>query len=176
MLKNAYFLRQVENRGHASLAVVISTSKASSRLGVRPSRAALQVLPQRDAESPHGRPTHVAGVHRHNGPAPLKMSKAFDYDAYLSQFRSADGSSAEPAALPLRLTGVGAQVSKAGDRDVWRVIATTDKLATGRKELGDALAEFAGAIEKWPRGPATPMRTEVSKLPRERWLFNLRRP
>ena len=81
MLKNAYFLRQVENRGHAFLAVVISTSKASSRLGVRPSRAALQVLPQQDAESPHGSPTHVAGVHRHNGPTPLKMSKAFDYDA-----------------------------------------------------------------------------------------------
>jgi hypothetical protein len=65
------------NRGRALLAVVIS-SMASSRLGVRPSRAALQVLPQQDAESPHGRPTHVAGVHRHNGPAPLKMSKAFD--------------------------------------------------------------------------------------------------
>lgn len=176
MLKNAYFLRQVENRGHAFLAVVISTSKASSRLGVRPPRAALQVLPQQDAESPHGRPTHVAGVHRHNGPAPLKMSKAFDYDAYLSQFRSADGSSAELAARLLRLTGVGAQVSKAGDGGVWRVIATTYKLAAGRKELGDALAEFADAIEKWPRGPATPMRTEVSKLPRERWLFNLRRP
>jgi len=59
---------------------------------------------------------------------------------------------------------------------VWRITATTDKLAAGRKELGDALAEFADAIEKRPRGPATPMRTEVSKLPRERWLFNLRRP
>jgi len=175
MLKNAYFLRQDENRGYAFLAVVRSTSKVSSRLGVRPSRAALQVLPQQE-ESPHGRPTHVAGVHRHNGPAPLKMSKAFDYDAYLSQFRSADGSSAELAARLLRLTGVGAQVSKAGDGGVWRVIATTDKLVAGRKELGDALAEFADAIEKWPRGPATPMRTEVSKLPRERWLFNLRRP
>lgn len=131
MLKNAYFLRQVENRGHAFLAVVISTSKASSRLGVRPSRAALQVLPQQYAESPHGRPTHVAGVHRHNGPAPLKMSKAFDYDAYPSQFRSADGSSAEPAARLLRLTGVGAQVSKAGDGGAWRVIATTYKLDAG---------------------------------------------
>jgi len=176
MQKNAYFLRQVENRNHAFLAVVISTSKTSSRLGVRPPRAALQVLPQQDAESPHGRPTHVAGEHRHNGPAPLKMSKAFDYHAYPPQFRSADGSSAELAARLLRLTGVGAQVSKAGDGGVWRVIATTDKLAAGRKELGDALAEFADAIEKWPRGPATPMRTEVSKLPRERWLFNLRRP
>jgi hypothetical protein len=115
-------------------------------------------------------------MHRHNGPAPLKMSKAFDYDAYLSQFRSADGSSAELAARLLRLTGVGAQMSKAGDGGVWRVIATTDKLAAGRKELGDALAEFADAVEKWARGPAKPMRTEVSKLPRERWLFNLRRP
>jgi uncharacterized phage infection (PIP) family protein YhgE len=102
------------------------------------------------------------------------MSKAFDYDAYLSQFRSADGSSAELAARLLRLTGVGAH--KAGDGGVWRVLATTDKLAAGRKELGDALAEFADAIEKWARGPAKPMRTEVSKLPRERWLFNLRRP
>jgi hypothetical protein len=69
-------------------------------------------------ESLHGYPTHVADAHRHNGPAPLEMSKAVDYDAYLFQFHSSDRSRVELAARLLRLTGVGAEVRKVGDGGV----------------------------------------------------------
>jgi len=69
-------------------------------------------------ESPHGRPTHVADAHRHNGPAPLEMSKADNYDVYLFQFHSSDRSRVELAARLLRLTGVGAEVRKVGDGGV----------------------------------------------------------
>ena len=38
--------------------------------------------------------------------------------------------------------GVSAEVKKVGDRGEWRVEATTDMLAAGRKELRNALAEI----------------------------------
>ncbi|MCI4447367.1 MAG: hypothetical protein JHC20_05600, partial [Pyrobaculum sp.] len=91
-------------------------------------------------------------------------SKAVDYDAHLFQFRLSDRSRVELAARLLRLTGVGAEVRKVGDGGVWRVVATTDRLAAGRKEFRGAVAEFADALEKWPKGSAVPMRTEVSNL------------
>jgi len=42
----------------------------------------------------------------------------------------------------LKLAGVGAEVKKKGDRDVWYIRAYTDILAAGRKELRDALANI----------------------------------
>ncbi|AKT35288.1 hypothetical protein PYWP30_01671 [Pyrobaculum sp. WP30] len=63
------------------------------------------------------------------------------HDAVVLQFVSSDRSRAELAARLLRLAGVSAEVKKEGGRDVWYVIATTDKLAAGRKELRNTLAE-----------------------------------
>jgi hypothetical protein len=82
------------------------------------------------------------------------------HDAVVLQFVSTDRSRVELAARLLRLAGVSAEVKKEGGRDVWYVIATTDKLAAGRKELRDALAEIvrkaaengwveAGKAEGW---------------------------
>jgi hypothetical protein len=91
---------------------------------------------------------------------------AIKYNVYLSenaielQFNSTDRSRVELAARLLRLAGVGAEVRKVGDRDVWYVEATTDRLAAGREELRNALAEIvrkavengwvdAGKAEGW---------------------------
>jgi hypothetical protein len=91
---------------------------------------------------------------------------AVKYNVYLREkaieleFQSTDRSCAELAARLLRLAGVTAEVNKVGDRDVWRVVATTDKLAAGREELRKALAELvrealtrgwidAGKAEGW---------------------------
>jgi hypothetical protein len=56
----------------------------------------------------------------------------------------------ELAALLLRFAGVSAEVRKeVGGRDVWCVVATTDKLAAGREEFRKALAEIVRkAVEK----------------------------
>jgi hypothetical protein len=73
---------------------------------------------------------------------------AVKYNVYLSenaiklQFASSDRGSVELAARLLRHAGVVAEVQKEGNRDVWRVEATTDKLAAGREELRKALAEI----------------------------------
>jgi hypothetical protein len=82
------------------------------------------------------------------------------HDAVVLQFVSSDRSRAELAARLLRLAGVSAEVKKEGGRDVWYVIATTDKLAAGHVELRNALAEIvekargngwvdAGKAEGW---------------------------
>ena len=63
-------------------------------------------------------------------------------DDILLQFQSTDRSRVELAARLLRLAGVSAEVRKEGGRDEWYVRATIDRLAAGRKELRDALAEF----------------------------------
>ncbi len=81
-------------------------------------------------------------------------------DAVVLQFISSDRSRVELAAHLLRLAGVSAEVRKEGGRDVWYVIATTDKLAAGHVELRKALAELvresiasgwvdAGKAEGW---------------------------
>jgi hypothetical protein len=91
---------------------------------------------------------------------------AVKYNVYLREnkvelhFVSTDRSRVELAAHLLRLAGVTAEVRKEGGRDVWYVIATTDKLAAGREELRKALAEIvreavargwidAGKAEGW---------------------------
>jgi hypothetical protein len=74
---------------------------------------------------------------------------------------------AELAALLLRHAGVGAGVKKGvGKRDVWRVIATTDRLAAGREELRKAIAEIVETAVKndW---------VDADKA--ERWLKKLKR-
>jgi hypothetical protein len=70
----------------------------------------------------------------------------------------------ELAARLLRLAGVVAEVKKVGDRDVWQVRATTDKLAAGREEFRKALAEVVKkAVENgW-----------VDEKKTERWLEKL---
>jgi hypothetical protein len=82
----------------------------------------------------------------------------------LLDFASTDRSRAELAARLLRLAGVVAEVKKVGDRDVWQVRATTDKLAAGREELRKALAEIVRAARDngW---------VDASKA--ERWLKKL---
>ncbi len=72
---------------------------------------------------------------------------AVKYNVYLRhevvlEFASTDRSRAELAARLLRLVGVGAEVKRKGGRDVWRVVATTDKLAGGHEKLRKALAEI----------------------------------
>ena len=87
------------------------------------------------------------------------------YNVYLSdkievEFQPTDRSRVELAARLLKLVGVNAEVKKVGERDEWRVIATTDMLAAGRVELREALAKIvkvarknrwidAGKAERW---------------------------
>ena len=69
-------------------------------------------------------------------------------DAIELQFNDKDRGRAELAARLLKRAGVSAEV-KVDDKDVWYVIATTDKLAAGREELRKALAEIVKtAVEK----------------------------
>jgi len=81
-------------------------------------------------------------------------------NAILLRFRSTDRGRAELAARLLKLAGVDAEVRRVGGRNVWYVEATTDKLATGRRELRDAVADIvktardndlvdAGKAERW---------------------------
>jgi len=95
---------------------------------------------------------------------------AVKYNVYLLKnavelhFASTDRSRVELAERLLRLAGVTAKVSKVGNRDVWRVEATTDMLATGHEELRKALAEVVEtAVKKgW-----------VDSDKAERWLEKL---
>jgi len=82
----------------------------------------------------------------------------------LLEFCSTNRGRAELAARLLRLAGVTAGVKKEGYRDVWRVTATTDRLAAGREELRKALAE----IVKAARGNGW-----VDEKKAERWLEKL---
>jgi hypothetical protein len=97
---------------------------------------------------------------------------AVKYNVYLREntilleFASTDRSRVELAARLLKLAGVGAEVKRKGGRDEWYIVATTDMLAAGRKELRDALAEIVRrAVENgW---------VEASKA--EGWLKKLER-
>jgi Fe2+ transport system protein FeoA len=78
---------------------------------------------------------------------------AVKYNVYLSykietEFQPTDRSRVEVAAILLRHAGVNAEVRKleVGGRDVWYVYATTNKLAAGRNEVRDALAEFVREV------------------------------
>ncbi len=81
-------------------------------------------------------------------------------DAIELEFHSSDRGRVELAARLLRIAGVSAKVKKKGSMDIWRVVATTDRLAAGREELRKALAEIvrkavengwvdAGKAEGW---------------------------
>jgi hypothetical protein len=94
---------------------------------------------------------------------------AVKYNVYLSDkielcFGSKDRSRAELAARLLRLVGVSAEVKRKVDEEIWRVVATTDSLADGRKELRDAIAEIImkAAKNDW-----------VDEKKAERWLEKL---
>jgi hypothetical protein len=91
------------------------------------------------------------------------------YNVYLweelfLQFQSTDRSRVELAARLLKLAGVGADVKKRKDRDVWYIRVTTDRLAAGREELRKALAEIVetGRDKGW---------VDADKA--ERWLKKL---
>jgi hypothetical protein len=97
---------------------------------------------------------------------------AVKYNVYLREadilleFQSTDRSRAELAARLLRLAGVGAELKKKedGKRDVWRVEATTDRLAAGREELRKAIAKIVEAA-----------RGEVDEEKAKHWLDKLKR-
>ncbi len=74
--------------------------------------------------------------------AAVKYNVYLRRDDILLRFRSTDRNHAELAARLLRRAGVDVEVEKEDGRDVWYVYAYTDKLAAGRKELRDALAEI----------------------------------
>jgi hypothetical protein len=94
------------------------------------------------------------------------------YNVYLRenvikhQFVSTDRSRVELAARLLRLAGVGAEVKKVGGRDVWYVEATTDMLATGHKELRDAVRKV---VEEAPE------KGWVDEKKARRWLEKLKK-
>jgi hypothetical protein len=94
------------------------------------------------------------------GGAAVKYNVYLRGDAIVLRFASTDRSRVELAARLLRLADVSAEVRREGDRNEWRVGATTDRLAAGRKELRDALAKIvktaltrgwvdAGKAEGW---------------------------
>ncbi|MDT7870819.1 MAG: PaRep2b protein [Thermoproteus sp.] len=94
------------------------------------------------------------------GGVEVKYNAYLRGDHILLQFQSTDRGRAELAARLLRLAGVDTKVERVGGRDVWRVRATTNKLAAGHRELRDAIAEIvrealvrgwvdAGKAERW---------------------------
>jgi len=93
------------------------------------------------------------------------------YGIYLQKditlkFASTDRGRAELAANFLKLMNVDAEVKRMGGRDVWYVLATTDRIAAGRRELRDAVAEIvrAALARGW-----------VNKETADRWLRKLER-
>jgi hypothetical protein len=100
-----------------------------------------------------------------------KNGASVKYNVYLRgevvlHFASTDRGRAELAARLLRLAGVRAEAKREGNRGVWYVVATTDRLAAGRKELRKIIAEIVvAAVEKgW---------TNARRA--ERWLKKLER-
>jgi len=94
------------------------------------------------------------------GDVAVKYNVYLRKDAFVLLFASPDRSRVELAARLLKLAGVDAEVTKVGNRNVWQVEATTDKLAAGREELRDAIAKVvkkaveerwveAGRAERW---------------------------
>jgi hypothetical protein len=93
------------------------------------------------------------------------------YSVYLKgkvvlQFLSADRERAELAARLLRLAGVDAEARRAGGRSLWYVVAYTDMLAAGRRELREAVAAIVR--EALARG-------WVGERTARRWLRKLER-
>ncbi len=100
------------------------------------------------------------------GGADVKFNAYLRKDDILLRFQSSDRGRVELAARLLKLAGVDAEVKKVGGRGVWYVEATTNKLAAGRKELRDALADIVRkAVENgW-----------IGKGTAKRWLEELER-
>ena len=94
---------------------------------------------------------------------------AVKYSIYLwkeitLEFQSTDRSRVELAARLLKLAGVNTEVKKKmSNREVWRIWATTDMLAAGRKELRDALAKIVETARK-----------SVGEEKAKRWLEKLK--
>ncbi len=92
--------------------------------------------------------------------ADVKYNAYLRKDDILLRFQSSDRGRVELAARLLKLAGVNAEVKREGGEGKWYVEATTDRLAVGRRELRDALAEIvrkalakdwvdAGKAELW---------------------------
>ncbi len=97
------------------------------------------------------------------GDASVKYNVYLREDATELQFVSTNRSRVELAARLLRLAGVNAEVKKReGKRDVWYIVATTDKLAAGHEKLRKALAELVKTAHK-----------SVDKKKAEGWLEEL---
>ncbi len=77
--------------------------------------------------------------------AAVKYNVYLRGDAIVLQFRSTDRSRVELAARLLRLEGVNVEVKRVKDEDKWYINAYTDRLAAGREELRNALAEIVKA-------------------------------
>ncbi len=104
-----------------------------------------------------------------------KNGAGVKYNVYLRgevvlHFTSADRARAELAARLLRRVGVGAEARRAGGGGVWYVVATTDRLAAGRKELRKALAEVVAAAAESGWVDASRARRWLKKLERGRTL------
>jgi hypothetical protein len=95
----------------------------------------------------------------------VKFNVYLHEDAIELQFQSTDRSHVELAARLLRLAGVNAEVKKReGKRDVWYIVATTDKLAAGREEFRKALVKIVETARK-----------SVGEEKAKRWLEKLER-
>ena len=80
------------------------------------------------------------------------------------QFQSTDRSRVELAARFLKRAGVGAEVKRKSDEDVWYVYVSTDMLAAGHEKLRKALAEIVETARK-----------SVGEEKAKRWLEKLER-
>jgi len=100
------------------------------------------------------------------GGAALKYNVHLSDDEIRLEFKSTDRSRVELAARLLRHAGVNAEVKKVGSEDVWRVTATTDMLAAGRKEFRDAVRKVVEEALKKGR---------VDEKMARRWLEKLER-
>ncbi|MFP3192303.1 MAG: PaRep2b protein, partial [Thermoproteus sp.] len=100
------------------------------------------------------------------GNVEVKYNVYLRRDAIVLEFISTDRGRAELATHLLRLAGVSAEVKGKGSRDEWRVEATTDRLAAGRRELRDAIADIVreALVKGW-----------VNKEIADRWLDKLER-
>jgi len=85
------------------------------------------------------------------GGVAVKYNVYLRRDDILLQFHSTDRSRVELAALLLRLAGVSTELKKVGGKDGWYVRATIHKLAAGREELRNAIAEIvkAARVNGW---------------------------
>ena len=100
----------------------------------------------------------------------IKYSVYLRKDDILLLFASTDLSRVELAARLLRHAGVAAEVKKVGNGGVWRVEATTDKLAAGREELRKALAEFVrSAVKNEKKAERWLKKLEKGRVLKEGW-------